>query len=217
MSQPADRPAPGPATYEVEGLPALYGLLLSGGASTRMGQDKALLDRHGEPQLQATFRLLSGQVRSCFVSLRRDQLAEPTRAALPGIVDRTEGAGPAAGLLAAHAAYPQAAWLVLACDLPQLQVSTLEALIRARDGIHAAIAYRSAVDGLPEPLCALWEPAALARLSRQAQAGRYGLREVLRSADTRLLPAPDGGELDNINTPGERQRLAVRMRQGTPE
>lgn len=198
-------------------LPALHGLVLSGGASTRMGKDKALLDRHGEPQLQATFRLLSGQVQSCFVSLRNDQRDEPVRAALPGIVDENEGAGPAAGLLAAHAAYPQAAWLVLACDLPQLQASTLEALIRARDGIHAAIAYRGTVDGLPEPLCAVWEPAALAGLSHQAQAGRYGLREALRSADTLLLPAPGGGELDNINTPQERQRLALRKGQDTSE
>lgn len=198
-------------------LPALYGLVLSGGASTRMGKDKALLDRHGEPQLQATFDLLSPHVQSCFVSLRSDQRTEPVRAALPGIVDETEGAGPAAGLLAAHAAYPQSAWLVLACDLPLLQVSTLEALIRARDGIHAAIAYRSAVDGLPEPLCAVWEPAALARLSQQAQAGRYGLRDVLRSVDTLLLPAPGDGELDNINTPQEWQRLTLRIGQGTSE
>jgi molybdopterin-guanine dinucleotide biosynthesis protein A len=200
-----------------ETLPALHGLVLSGGASTRMGKDKALLDWHGEPQLQATFRLLSGHVRSCFVSLRSDQRAESVRAALPGIVDEIEGAGSAAGLLAAHAAYPEAAWLVLACDLPLLQASTLEALIRARDGQRAAIAYRSPIDGLPEPLCALWEPAALARLSLQAQAGRYGLREVLRSTDTLLLPARDNGELDNINTPQERQRLDLRMERGSSE
>lgn len=204
------------STSTRETLPALYGLVLSGGASMRMGKDKALLEPHGEPQLQATFDLLSPHVQSCFVSLRSDQRSEPVRAALPGIVDETEGAGPAAGLLAAHAAYPQAAWLVLACDLPLLQTSTLQALIRARDGQHAAIAYRSPVDGLPEPLCALWEPAALARLSQQAQGGRYGLRDVLRSADTLLLPAPGGGVLDNINTPQEWQRLALGKEQGTP-
>lgn len=212
MSQ-ATRAAESTSTRET--LPALYGLVLSGGASTRMGKDKALLERHGEPQLQTTFDLLSPHVQSCFISLRSDQRTEPVRAALPGIVDETEGAGPAAGLLAAHAAYPEAAWLVLACDLPLLQASTLEALTRARDGQHMAIAYRSAVDGLPEPLCALWEPAALARLWQQAQAGRYGLRDVLRSADTLLLPAPSDDELDNINTPQEWQRLALRNGQGT--
>lgn len=194
----------------------LHGLVLSGGASMRMGKDKALLDRFGEPQLQATFNLLSPCVQSCFVSLRNDQRTEPVRAALPGIVDGVEGAGPAAGLLAAHAAHPEAAWLVLACDLPRLQASTLEALIQARDGTHAAIAYRSAVDGLPEPLCAVWEPAALQCLSHRAQSAQYGLRDVLRLVDTLLLPVPDGYELDNANTMQEWQRLVLRTAQGSP-
>jgi len=181
-----------------------------------MGEDKALLDQQGEPQLLATFRLLSQHVQSCFVSLRRDQRGESIRARLPGIFDEADGIGPAAGLLAAHSAYPDAAWLVLACDLPLLQTSTLLGLIRARDGRHAAIAYRSTVDGLPEPLCALWEPAALAALSRQAQTGRYRLRDLLESDDTLLLPTPGGGVLDNINTPQDLQRLRGPMGQGKP-
>lgn len=181
-----------------------------------MGKDKALLDRRGEPQLLATFRLLSRHVQSCFVSLREDQREESIRAGLPGIVDERGGIGPAAGLLAAHGAHPDAAWLVLACDLPRLRPSTLLGLIDARDGQHAAIAYCSADDGLPEPLCALWEPAALTRLSQQAQSGRFRLRDVLQSGDTLLLPAPADGALDNINTPEDLERLHGRIGQGTP-
>ena len=181
-----------------------------------MGKDKALLDRQGEPQLLATFRLLNRHVQSCFVSLRKDQREESIRAGLPGIFDERDGIGPAAGLLAAHGAHPDAAWLVLACDLPLLQPSTLLGLIGARDGRHAAIAYRSADDGLPEPLCALLEPAALERLSQQAQAGGYRLRDVLQSGDTLLLPAPGDGALDNINTPEDMERLRGRTEQGAP-
>ena len=216
MSQSATPPEPAATASGAERLPALYGLVLTGGASTRMGEDKALLDRQGEPQLLATFRLLSPHVQSCFVSLRRDQREESIRAGLPGIFDEADGIGPAAGLLAAHGAYPDAAWLVLACDLPLLQPSTLLGLIRARDGRHAAIAYRSAVDDLPEPLCTLWEPAALAGLSRQAQAGRYRLRDILESDDTLLLPTPGGDVLENINTPQDLQRLRGPMGQGKP-
>lgn len=216
MSQSATPPEPAATASGAERLPALHGLVLTGGASTRMGEDKALLDRQGEPQLLATFRLLSQHVQSCFVSLRRDQREESIRAGLPGIFDEAEGIGPAAGLLAAHGAHPDAAWLVLACDLPRLQPSTLLGLIRARDGRHAAIAYRSAVDDLPEPLCALWEPAALASLSRQAQAGRYRLRDILESGDALLLSAPSDGVLENINTPEDLQRLRGPMGQGEP-
>lgn len=183
------------------------GLVLSGGESIRMGQDKALLEQAGTPQLSATFQLLAPHVQSCFISLRNDQTEEPLRARFPRLIDEHEGIGPAAGLLAAHRAYPTAAWLVLACDLPRLDEVTLAALVQARDEYHVAVAYRSAYDDLPEPLCALWEPAALERLDAQVRAGRHSLREVLRSPDVRLLPAPLNGALDNINTPEERDRL----------
>lgn len=183
------------------------GLVLSGGASTRMGQDKALLEHAGTPQLSATFQLLSHHVQSCFISLRKDQTNEALRARFPGVLDEYEGIGPAAGLLAAHRAHPATAWLVVACDLPQLDEATLAALVQARDEYHIAVAYRSAHDDLPEPLCTLWEIAALQQLDAQVRAGRYSLRQVLRSPDVRLLPAPENGALDNINTPEERDRL----------
>ena len=186
---------------------SVNGLVLTGGASARMGRDKALLDHAGTPQLSATFQLLARHVQACFISLRKDQVGEPLRAEFPGLIDGHAGIGPAAGLLAAHRAHPAAAWLVLACDLPMLDDATLAALIQSRDDRHVAVAYRSAYDDLPEPLCALWEPAALERLEAQVRAGRHGLREVLRSADVRLLPGPANGALDNINTPEERKRL----------
>jgi molybdenum cofactor guanylyltransferase len=196
---------------ERDPLPALHGLVLTGGDSLRMGEDKALLDAGGEPQLQATLRLLQKHAQPCFVSLRAGQRNEPLRSRMQQIVDGIDGIGPAAGLLAAHAAYPQAAWLVVACDLPLLDDAALEALIRARDGRHAAIGYRGNHDDLPEPLCTLWEPAALDRLEQQVRAGRNGLRDTLRQVELLLLPAPPDAALDNANTPQERERLMRRM------
>ncbi|WP_246193166.1 NTP transferase domain-containing protein [Pseudoxanthomonas yeongjuensis] len=196
---------------EGKALSSLHGLVLAGGDSLRMGEDKALLDAGGEPQLQATLRLLQKHARPCFVSLRAGQRSEPLRSGMRQIIDGLEGVGPAAGLLAARAAYPQAAWLVVACDLPLLNDAALEALIRARDGRHAAIGYRSGHDDLPEPLCTLWEPAALGRLEQQVRAGRNGLRDTLLQVDMLLLPTPPDAVLDNANTPQERERLMRRM------
>lgn len=196
-------------------LPVLHGLVLTGGASTRMGVDKALLDIGGEPQLQATLRLLEKHARPCFVSLRAGQRDEPLRAGQRQVIDGLEGIGPAAGLLAAHAAHPHAAWLIVACDLPLLDDATLATLVRARDGRRAAIAYRSAHDDLPEPLCTLWEPIALECLQQQVQAGRNGLREALLQVDMLLLSAPSDGTLENANTPEERERLLRRTRSAT--
>ena len=114
----------------------LYGLVLAGGSSQRMGQDKAALAYGGRLQLDRAFSLLMPRVARCFVSLREDQKNDSLRAAYPGIVDRMGGIGPAAGLLAAHDLYPDVAWLVLACDLPLLDEATLDALMLGLALIH---------------------------------------------------------------------------------
>lgn len=181
----------------------VYGLVLAGGASRRMQHDKALIDYHGEPQLLWTYRLLASLLPRVFVSVRADQRDEPLRQNLPQIVDTHAHAGPAAGILAAQTLYPQVAWLVVACDLPRLDAATLQHLLAARDPARAATAFLSAHDGLPEPLCALWEPSSHALLATRVEAGRLCPRKVLIEGDTQLLQPFAPHALDNINTPEE--------------
>jgi molybdenum cofactor guanylyltransferase len=191
----------------------VYGLLLAGGASRRMQHDKALIDYHGEPQLLHAWRLLERFVERGFVSVRKDQQSEPLRARLPQIVDIHDSVGPAGGILAAQMAYPDVAWLVLACDLPLLDAATLQHLLDARDAGRNATAYASRNDGLPEPLCAIWEPSSHAALSAQVESGRNCPRKALINMNTLLLPPLVSDALDNINTPEELEQLHRRLGQ----
>lgn len=184
-------------------MPPLFGLILAGGASTRMKQDKALLDYHGRPQLHWAYDLVSECCAATFVSVRPDQRDEPTRAALPQIVDREPGIGPLAGISAALLEHPKAAWLVVACDLPFLTSETLRHLVEHRDPGRIATAYRSSHDGLPEPLCAIWEPAAREAVAAALAAGKRCPRKLLMEADTALLALPEARALDNVNTTEE--------------
>ncbi|MEW9299284.1 NTP transferase domain-containing protein [Acetobacter oryzifermentans] len=179
-----------------------------------MGQDKAALAYEGRPQLDRAFSLLVPRVSRCFVSLREDQKTDVVRSMYPGIADRSQAIGPAAGLLAAHQEYSDVAWLALACDLPFLDDATLDTLIEARRDGCTAVAFRSEHDGLPEPFCTIWEPAALEMLSRQVASGRVAPRQALISGDTLLLPACTPGALDNINTPKERMQAEIRLAGG---
>lgn len=181
----------------------VYGLVLAGGHSRRMQHDKALIDYHGEPQLLWTYRLLASLLPRVFVSVRASQPDEPVRSELPQIADTREDAGPAAGILAAQARYPDVAWLVVACDLPRLNKATLRHLLDSRDRTREATAYASSHDGLPEPLCALWEPASHARLLERVDAGKPCPRKVLIQGNTQLLQPLATSALDNINTPEE--------------
>jgi molybdopterin-guanine dinucleotide biosynthesis protein A len=184
--------------------PALYGLVLAGGRSTRMQRDKAAIEyRAGETQLDAAMKLLAPRVARAFVSVRGDQRRDGARAAYPQIVDRGDVEGPIAGITAALAEHPDAAWLVLACDLPFLDARTLDTLIERRDPAGDATAFRSTHDGLPEPLCAIFEPRASESLARYVGSGRNCPRKFLIDAHTRLLEQPNPRALDNVNTVAE--------------
>ena len=192
-------------------VPPLNGLVLAGGRSSRMQRDKAAIEfRAGETQLDAAMRLLEGRVARAFVSVRADQQNDPARARHTAIVDRGDIEGPIAGISAAFARYPDAAWLVLACDLPFLDAHTLDTLIAARSADHDATAFLSSHDGLPEPLCAIYEPRARAALAAQIAAGRNCPRKFLIKAHTRLLDQPNPRALDNVNTVDEyRQAMSA--------
>ncbi len=181
----------------------LYGLVLSGGRSTRMGRDKAALPAGGRTQLERTMGLLEPHVARAFVSVRREQRDDPLRGRFEQIADTRENLGPIAGILAAQERFPASAWLVLACDLPRLDAATLAWLLRARAPQRLATAFRSSRDGLPEPLCAVYEPASAASLRQYVERGQHCPRRFLMSADVELLDEPDPRALDNANTPEE--------------
>lgn len=181
----------------------LYGLVLAGGRSARMQRDKAALSYRQSTQLEAAMALLTPHVTQAFVSARPDQADEPLRARFPRILDRHSDIGPLAGILAAQAEHPDAAWLVLACDLPYLDRATLEHLIQARQPGRPATAYRSSSDGMPEPLCAIYEPASGPLLLAHLASGKTCPRKFLIRAEAALLDLPNPSVLANINTPDE--------------
>ena len=102
--------------------------------------------------------------------------------------------------------------LVLACDLPFLTEHTLEHLIAHRDASKIATAYRSAHDGLPEPLCAIWEPSSREPLQAYLDTGKQCPRKFLINANTLLLDLPQARALDNINTTDEFDAASAALR-----
>ncbi len=94
---------------------------------------------------------------------------------------------------------------------PFLSDAALTQLLRERDAAGLATAYRSTHDGLPEPLCAIWEPAAAPLLaSYQAEGGRCPRKFLIRHA-VRLLEPLDRRALDNVNTPEEYAQAAAAL------
>ena len=184
----------------------VYGLVLAGGESRRMGRDKALLCYSGEStQLERTVDLLSKICQKVFVSQRKDQsFPIPSKAEV--VFDSIASVkGPLCGILSAMQAFPQAHWLVLACDLPFVTLSTLEKIITS---FHASdprlTAYRSSSDGLPEPLCAIYPSGSnKVLLDTSRKTGNFCPRKLLIINEATLIDQEDPSSLDNINTSAE--------------
>ena len=190
----------------------LCGLVLAGGRSSRMGRDKAaLVHPDGRTLARRCSDLLhEAGCETVVISLRHDQ-------EIPGglegleIVRDPAGAslGPMAGIVAGMRLQPEADWLVVACDLPRLDLATLTHLIASKQLGEKFLAYRSEFDGLPEPLCTLYSPGALPVLE-QALADDFRCpRKILIRNACRLLEPVTPRALDNANTPGDWENTKI--------
>ena len=137
----------------------LYGLVLNGGKSTRMGFEKGQIMYHGQPQRDYLVELLEQVCDLVFLGMGKGQACSTAK--FRCIEDTDLCKGPLNGILSAYEKHPNVAWLVLACDLPFVDLSALQKLFNERDMSKMATAYAHQNGHVPEPLFAIWEPMAL--------------------------------------------------------
>ena len=185
---------------------APQGLVLAGGRSRRMGEDKGLIAYRGQPQVVWLSQLLLEFCASVHVSIGPRQQDSSCYESLQTIIDREPGRGPAGGLMSAWELDPGAAWLLVAVDLPLLDPVTLGALTEGRSRRHLATAFRHP-DGPLEPLCTIWEPAARPVLERRLARGDASLRRLLEAGPVNELEPPAPGAIRSVDSPGDRNRV----------
>jgi molybdenum cofactor guanylyltransferase len=185
----------------------LNGLVLAGGKSTRMGEDKALFQWHGKEQMYYLAEMLQQFCDETFISCRVEQ-ANCIEKKYKIIIDEFENAGPLAAIISAFHTNKNCAWLVVACDLPLLDTKTIEYLIQNRDATMIATTFQSPYDNLPEPLITIWEPKSLSSLESALSERKYSPQRVLMDAKIKALVAPDANVLLNVNTLEDKEKIA---------
>jgi molybdenum cofactor guanylyltransferase len=185
----------------------IEGYILAGGASSRMGADKAHLRLGGVTLVEraaGALRAVAGRV--CVVSSKPGAEAF----GLTVVPDVFQGLGALGGL---HAALARASaeWAaILSCDLPFATGALFERLAARRGPAFDAVAPRQP-DGRPQPLCALYAPArcrpVLGELLRD---GELRPRVLLSRVRTRWVEWEELEDLEgaerlfhNVNTPEE--------------
>ncbi len=184
--------------------PKLNGLVLAGGKSERMGFDKAAINWHGREQHYHMTDLLNQYCNEVHISCRAEQQID---AGYNRLTDTFTGLGPYGGMLSAFREQPDAAWLVVACDLPLLSERTLNNLVKNRNVSSVATTYKSPFDNFPEPLITIWEPKSYPVLLSFLSQGYSCPRKVLINTDVKVLDPPYPDELTNVNTPEDLEKV----------
>ena len=181
----------------------MKGLILSGGQSQRMGQPKALLSYHGQPQIFHLAQLLAPFCETVYLSCKPEQQSFFAEAGwqLPVITDDPAfgNIGPLSGLLSAFQVQ-QTTWLVVGCDYPFLTAADLQLLILQRDPDCLATVFRHPETGIAEPLTGIYEPAAGGALLEWLGAGNQSLRWFLEKYETRFVAPTFPDHLRSVDT-----------------
>ena len=155
------------------------GAVLTGGRSSRFGQDKALYVYNGKPLAGWALESLAGADERFLVSSRPYDLGVPV---YPDLY-------PGSSLGGLHAALVHAAnnWVaVAACDMPFLTADYWQRLLAHTEGVQAVVV--RGPDGKLEPLAALYRETLLPLAEAQLETGTFKLQTLLETAQTRILP-----------------------------
>lgn len=190
-------------------------IVLAGGKSSRMGEDKALISIQGTPLLQ----LVCGIAELCADTVyivtpwpeRYQHLLLPRcqfirEVSLPTTDEKVGNHpnthGPLVGF-AQGLAKVQTEWvLLLACDLPRLQVEVLQTWAAGLDNVEdKAIAALAHHPKGWEPLCGFYRRRCLPQLLEFINQGGRSFQQWLKQYPVEVLPLPAPEMLFNCNTP----------------
>jgi molybdopterin-guanine dinucleotide biosynthesis protein A len=177
---------------------ALNGLVLAGGLSSRMGRDKSLLEFHGMPQRDYAFQLLTSFCHEVFTAISSTATLSDFKNPLR---DQFSFGGPVNGILSALELYPDVAWLSLPADMPLVDQSVIDLLIRNRDQSKLATCFRYKKVGNLEPLLAIWEPQCRKPLLDFCQKGVSSPHQFLNSVIVNQVEIEDEKLLTSVNSP----------------
>lgn len=182
----------------------LYGLILAGGKSSRMGFDKRLIEINNVTQQEYLFNLLEKFCSKVFLSCKQ---THEIPSHFNPLADQFELDSPLNGILTAFKLHPEKSWLIVAVDMPLVSEHAITTLLNNRNAQCVATCFIDSEDKFPEPMLCLWEPTAHEPLQDFYKQGYKSPRQFLQQHKINLIKSHDKSTLTNVNTLDELKKI----------
>lgn len=204
-------------TWPPSAVAEFAGAVLTGGASTRMGRDKALLQMEGRPLAARVAGVLALAGANPVVAVGGD-LDALRSAGLVAVPDPRQGAGPLAGIATALGEVGTGnIVMVLACDLVAASPDAVRAVVAALDAEPAARVAVPVVAGRLQPLHAAWRRSALPVVETALARGDGAVRFVLEALGALPVHDLEPSWFANANSPADLRHTGSMSDAAVPE
>ncbi len=153
------------------------GFVLAGGQSSRMGEDKALIQLAGRPLVEHALSVLRQAGLAVLIAGARSSL----KGFAPVVEDAEPGLGPLQGICAALASTPARRAVFITVDMPLLPVSLIRYLVHHAEITGSAVTVPS-LNGFAQTFPAVVDRAVLPHLQKDLEAGRGGCFSSFQAA-----------------------------------
>jgi molybdopterin-guanine dinucleotide biosynthesis protein A len=195
----------------------LTGLVVCGGASSRMGRDKSLLQYHDKVQRYHIADMLSHYCKDVYLSLNESQMNAD--ASYKAFIDLPQysNCGPMAALLTAYHFLPASNLIVIGCDYPLLTGGELEGFISSLNNSTTSKAFYNEEDGFYEPLLAYYAEPMIHVIKAQFEQGNTSLQRVLKECGTEKYFTKDKNSIKSIDDPSSYEQVKEWIKQNKSE
>lgn len=171
-------------------------IIMAGGKSRRMGQDKAVLEINGTPAIKRVYEQLRLHFDQILVS--SSNIAEHGLPDIEIVPDEIAGKGPLVGIGSALRVSRNETNFVIACDIPDIDISIVRRLIRESRSFDAVVPETGA--GKYEPLFAVYKKSTLGAIDESIASGKYKILEPLKKCNVSYVKFPGAEKFKNLNT-----------------
>lgn len=203
---------------EAEGaVQAISAVVLAGGESRRLGQDKCMLLVDGQPLLTRTLALLASLAGDLVVVSNDPHRTRDVPFAVRLVPDRTPGVGALMGLYSGLRAARHQRAVAVACDMPFLNLPLLRYMVDLSADYDVVL---PRVGDMVEPLHAIYGKGCLGPMERQLALGRRRIISFFDDVRVRYVEEAEVDRYDprhlsflNVNTPDDWRRVQALLRQ----